>query len=274
MRAALAEMAKARAHAERRALVATWLLLTIAMVVVVALAAQPIYRFWLQQQALDGMASIPASRPMLGIEVVGDDQYLPYRAYEVPAFAIEKYEVTNARYSLCVRAGACVSPISSSSEYTASERANYPVTNVTFGQARDFCNWLGRRLPTEFEWERAARGEEARLWPWRDPQPPASLEHANLSYGDGSAKLQPVGRTLQGMSPDGVYDLAGNVWEWSSSPYEVQTDDTQAETIIVYSVRGGGGNLSADSMPNIAIRLPAEPLVFDAYIGFRCAESR
>jgi formylglycine-generating enzyme required for sulfatase activity len=157
------------------------------------------------------MASIPA-----GPVTVGPDEYLG-RAQQgfdhLDAFSIDRYEVTNARYRLCVKAKACSSP-SNPLEILDTSRANYPVTGITAIQASEFCHWVGGRLPTEIEWERAARGAEGRTWPWGEADISPLL--ANIDFGDG-AELKPVGSYPAGCTPEHICDLLGNASEITSS---------------------------------------------------------
>lgn len=155
----------------------------------------------------------------------------------VPAFWIDKYEVTNYQYSLCVSAGTCLAPALGSGQsagnsiddlfidyYVNPEFANYPVVYVDFYKARAYCTWAGGRLPNEREWEKAARGTDGRKYPWgNDPvendkgnfcDGNCPKEHANTNYDDGFAETAPVGSYPTGASPYGVLDMAGNVWEW------------------------------------------------------------
>ncbi|RMD97430.1 MAG: hypothetical protein D6816_17575, partial [Bacteroidetes bacterium] len=138
--------------------------------------------------------------------------------YFVPAFAIEPYEVTNGRYQLCVDFGPCSPPNEMPSEFLNEEKKNWPVNNVTAVQAMQFCQWIGRTLPTDMQWERAARGGNGRVWPWETDEPPTP-NHANINFGNSPGDVQEVGLTTKGKTPEGVYDLVGNVLEWTRSPY-------------------------------------------------------
>jgi formylglycine-generating enzyme required for sulfatase activity len=186
--------------------------------------------------------------------------------------------VTNRRYVACVDAKICSPPNAPPGRYASPDVADLPVVNVTALQASQFCNWLGLRLPTELEWERAARGTDGRPWPWGTERPTSSLQ-ANFIYADTQPLLSPVGRSLAGATPEGIYDLAGNVWEWTSSNYNLQSKDKDWTDIRQQppdslSVRGGGADSTPDALGNVAFRLSSSPFEPGPYIGFRCAVSR
>lgn len=157
---------------------------------------------------------------------------VPVHTVYVDAFWIDKYEVTNHQYSLCVADGMCTEPKLLNSflgipYYGNPEYDDYPVNYVDYYSARNYCTWAERRLPTEREWEKAARGIDARKYPWgNDPvtddkanfcDSNCPKRHANPSYDDGYVETAPVGSYPAGASPYGVLDMAGNVWEWVDS---------------------------------------------------------
>jgi formylglycine-generating enzyme required for sulfatase activity len=153
--------------------------------------------------------TIPAGEFQMGSEN-GDDDEEPVHAVYVDEFEIGKFEVTNDQYSQCVNAGICTG-----SAFGEADNL-YPVTSVSWYDANDFCAWVGGRLPTETEWEMAARGTDQRSFPWGEN---VSCDKANYS-GCGLSGPTPVGSYESGKSPYGVYDMGGNVWEWTSSLYE------------------------------------------------------
>lgn len=141
----------------------------------------------------------------------------PQHSVSLDAFWIDQTEVTNRQYALCVSAGECALPLSlkspmRSTYYDDPQFENYPVIYVEWGMAKTYCEWVGRRLPTEAEWEKAARGTDGRAYPWGNNPPNDNL----LNYNSLERDTTEVGKYPQGQSPFGVYDLAGNVWEWGS----------------------------------------------------------
>jgi formylglycine-generating enzyme required for sulfatase activity len=137
------------------------------------------------------------------------------------AYYMDVYEVTNARYRACVDAGTCSPPRSNGSNgivayYNDMAYSNFPVVNIDWEQAVAFCAWDGKRLPTEAEWEKAARGMDTRRYPWGDAPPTSSRLNYNLDPHDTVA----VGSYPSGVSPYGIHDMAGNVREWTADWYD------------------------------------------------------
>jgi serine/threonine-protein kinase len=141
---------------------------------------------------------------------------MPQHVVYVSAFYMDVTEITNSQYRACANAGGCDPPDEGSGQYRRSEYfdrsqyANYPVVWVSWFDARDYCTWAGERLPTEAEWEKAARGTDARIYPWGNV---FSSDRANTQDRGSEAILQ-VGQFGSGASPYGILDLAGNVWEY------------------------------------------------------------
>ena len=172
---------------------------------------------------VDGMTQVfvPAGTlHMGGLDVYADDDELPIHDVSIKAFWLDQTEVTNGMYNLCVQAGNCRPPQKPSSArrpayFGDAEFQDYPVVQISWGDAQNYCAWAGRRLPTEAEWERAARGDDMRTWPWGD-EPPSAL-YAN--FGALLRDTSRVGSYPAGASPYGALDMAGNVWEWVSDFY-------------------------------------------------------
>lgn len=164
----------------------------------------------------------------------------------VGAFLIDRHETTAARYRACVRAGAC-DPRPIVAGLTEYVRDEWPMVNVTWGEAQAFCAWEGKRLPTEAEWEKAARGVDGRRWPWghferadaanlgrAEPEitrpPLARWPSFATDGGDGVALIARPGSFAWGRSPYGVQDMTGNVEEWVADAYS--TDGYRGLTSI------------------------------------------
>jgi formylglycine-generating enzyme required for sulfatase activity len=156
---------------------------------------------------------VPAGVVFLGSDpadaVGADADEAPAHAVEVSAFRISRAPVTNVQYGAFVAATGRGAPGHWPAGSPPAETADHPVTYVSFADALAYCAWAGAGLPTEAEWERAARGADARAWPWGD-EPPAA-RHAN--HGGTPGAPCAVGTHPDGASPFGVLDLAGNVWE-------------------------------------------------------------
>ena len=160
-----------------------------------------------------GMIFIPAGSFMMGCSNAstlcpGATDETPYHAVMLSDYYIDATEVTQSAYKGCVDAGTCTPP---TTNFNPSVFGAYPVTNVSWQQALVYCAWVGRRLPTEAEWEKAGRGSDGRTYPWGEAMPTCTL--ANLGGGCGGA-TQVVGTHPAGASPYGVLDMVGNVHEW------------------------------------------------------------
>ena len=140
----------------------------------------------------------------------------------LPEFYIGKYPVTNAQYAAFVKATGGRGLSGWLSESTLRGKEAHPAVNVSWRDAAAFCRWLGQgtglafRLPTEAEWEKAARGADGRIYPWGDAPPDETLCNIDGTVGDTT----PVGTYPKGASPCGALDMAGNVWEWTGSLYK------------------------------------------------------
>jgi formylglycine-generating enzyme required for sulfatase activity len=196
----------------------------------------------------------------------------------VAEFGIDRTEVTNERYRACVLDGVCSPPASREDDPRIS-LGTMPVVGVSFADAERFCAHAGGRLPTEEEWEKAARGDSDRMFPWGDRWGEGLANHGSSPFrpddADGYQLLAPVGSFPEGASPYGVLDLAGNVWEWTSSP--TRASDFASLGISGMSaagrrvLRGGAFDHPIHAL-RVTARLPfASEATVAGDVGFRCA---
>lgn len=226
---------------------------------------------------------IPAAALLMGTaDNHGADDERPLHQVRISTFSIDRYEVTNARYLRCVNAGVCQSPLLTSSAKRAAyfaqpEFADYPVIFVDWDRANAFCRFDGGRLPTEAEWELAAKGPapSQRIFPWGDAPPDCSK--ANMGGEQNCVgDTDRVGRRLLGASVYGVHDLAGNVWEWTADWYgphyyaESPTIDPKGPASGTLKVMRGGCFASGASSLRVSCRKAELPGTWAPNVGFRC----
>jgi formylglycine-generating enzyme required for sulfatase activity len=239
------------------------------------------------------MRLVPAGEFSMGSEN-GDSDERPVHQVYLDAFYMDMYEVTNAAYRACVSAGVCTPPHDTSSAtrsiyYGNSQYDNYPVIYVDWEQANTYCEWRGGSLPTEAQWEKAARGTDGRTYPWGNAFDGTKVNFCdkNCPFGeldktvdDGYADTSPVGSYESGKSPYGIYDLAGNVWEWvadwydpnyyASSPSSNPLGPSSGQDRVL---RGGSWDVNRYGVRS-AYRNYYTPDVINFFsVGFRCARS-
>jgi len=218
-----------------------------------------------EQQRTGEMVSVPAGKFFMGcneeVDTECDDDEKPGRQLSVDAFKIDKTEVTVAQFAQCVNGGTCSSqgltmPYYNDKEqpefawacnWDKSGRENHPINCVDWNQAKAYCGWAGKRLPTEAEWEKAARGTNGQKYPWGSRGYGNAGKVANIAdetakrsqagwtvaegYDDGFYGTAPVGSFPAGASPYKALDMIGNVWEWMADWYDKEQK--------YRSVRGG-----------------------------------
>jgi formylglycine-generating enzyme required for sulfatase activity len=165
----------------------------------------------------EGMVVIPAGEFLMGAEDGLQDARPIHRVY-LTSYWFDKYEVTNAQYRQCIEGGGCTPP-KDRQAFDDPQRLQHPVTNITWSQARSFCEWQGKRLPTEAEWEKAARGTDGRRYPWGNSGKVVKNRMKNGELTAGSNGTEPVGFQTSTVSAYGVFDLIGSVSQWVKDWY-------------------------------------------------------
>ena len=227
--------------------------------------------------ARDGaeMVLVPAGEFIMG-SLDGDADEAPPRKVFLPAFYIDKFEVTHAQYAKFLadiqsKLGRLTvhPPVDWPNGKMPPKLANHPVVNVTFADAETYAKWAGKRLPTEAEWEKAARGNDGRIFPWGNATNQSAWGEA------GKERTWPVGSFTNDVSPFGAMDMAGNVWEWTATWYDAYPGNTNLELAFgtKYRVIRGGGAIEYYGKPSTrrcAQRGRSVPYgTFDG-LGFRC----
>jgi formylglycine-generating enzyme len=221
------------------------------------------------------MVLVPAGEFTMGSDEGDDDEQPVHRVY-LDHFYLDTFEVTNGRFAKFVAAIQSEPPWGFADQATPVVYAERPVRWVNWLEATGYCLWAGKRLPTEAEWEKAARGTEGRVYPWGNEPPTAA--HAVFGLKEGAETVAPVGDHPLGRSPSGIHDLAGNLYEWVSDWY----DDAFYATPPTRNPRGpvegttkgqrGGSYINSPYRLRSAFRTKADPTEHDPHVGFRCAQ--
>jgi formylglycine-generating enzyme required for sulfatase activity len=216
---------------------------------------------------------VPESEFMMGSDSYYPDEK-PIHKVNLDAFWIDQTEVTNAMYAECMAADKCRAP-SIANHFRNPDYGNHPVVYVDWNKANTYCSWAGRELPSEAQWEKAARGTDARIYPWGNDTPNDTL----LNYNQKVSDTIKVSSYETGKSIYGAYDMAGNVWEWvndwySESYYQISpSSNPLGPNFGQYRlVRGGAWNYS-DSNVRSVDRFRNNPTYSSSSVGFRCARS-
>jgi len=198
----------------------------------------------------------------------------------LPLYYIDKYEVIQKDYRECVEAGVCSEPVKKRSGWRSDywgnpDYDNYPVLYVNYYEAEKYCKWRGKRLPTEFEWVKAANGGEMIWYPWGDVDPDSTNRFGNIFYSLNETKsydTAEVGTYPLDISPFGVMDLNGNVSEWTSSNWTrmLGYEATYGDKLKV--VKGGRWEETSNYSGWIAQRMAATPWTSSNTVGFRCVK--
>ena len=231
------------------------------------------------------MVFVPAGEFSMGSQG-GDADERPIHSVYLDKYYIDMYEVTNARYRACVEAGACLPPFQEGSftrgrYYNDPSFDDFPVMYVSWEMAQAYCAWRGVELPSEAQWEKAARGTDARTYPWGEG---IDCQRANYYHQEGAdfeacaGDTTRVGSYISGQSPYGAFDMTGNVWEWvadwySDSYYHESPlrNPLGPESGRMRVVRGGAWQFS-DYTLRAANRYWFNPANALENVGFRCAQ--
>jgi formylglycine-generating enzyme required for sulfatase activity len=237
----------------------------------------------------DQMVTIPAGPFTMGSDDGPEDER-PAHRIDLPPFAIDRLPVTNAQFAEFLNSSGTRNPkgerlfddddadarIHRVAGRWAADRGfeQHPVVEVSWGGARDYCAWRGGRLPSEAEWEKAARGSDGRRYPWGNDPP----EKARAQFAAAWNETAAVDAYPRGASPYGVLDMAGNAWEWVSSayrpyPYRAGDGREDPDTDAVRGTRGGGHDSRAAEITTTqrGRTLSRAPRAGHHNIGFRCA---
>jgi formylglycine-generating enzyme required for sulfatase activity len=222
-----------------------------------------------------GMVGILAGSYQMGcnsaVDSSCDPDESPQHTVTLGTFRIDITEVSEAAYDMCVSAGTCTAP---AGPYTPASTPTLPVQGVTWDQASAYCAWAGKRLPTEAEWERAARGTDGRLYPWGASAPTCSrVDYSACSQGAIAVTSDP-----SGASPAGALNMSGNEWEWVADYYDPSyyasspTANPQGPTTPGDRVIRGGSYSSVTTDLRTSNREHAQASNNAATHGFRCAK--
>lgn len=209
------------------------------------------------QSEITGKDGAPMVLVPAGEFLFGDDN----RSASLEAFYLDKYEVTTSQYAKFLQETDRKKPERWSSVSLADD-GDRPIIGVDWHDADAYCRWAGKRLPSEAEWEKAARGTDGRKYPWGNEAPTARHANFNKSSWSGYATLSAVGSYEAGKSPYGIHDLAGNVWEWTGSDY-----DPNGKLKVIR----GGSWTDTNKYVRSVYRDSQKPTVASNHVGFRCA---
>lgn len=225
-----------------------------------------------------GMIIVPAGDFIFGGQLLDGD--LEGHMVFVAEFMIDLTEVTTGAFAAFVEQTGYVTVAEQQGDpvswrkFASGDLKNHPVVFMAWDDATAYCSHVGKRLPSEVEWEKAARGDDARLWPWGNSWNEEWLNSLESGYG----RTTPVGAYPNGASPYGIADLAGNVWEWTATayvadPHEDSGDSSAEETFADSRVLRGGSWRTMANGTQTTYRKPAQPDYRRDTTGFRCAQS-
>ena len=221
------------------------------------------------------MVLVPAGEFTMGSDK-GDDDEQPVHKVFLDSFYIDKFEVTNGRFAKFVEAIQSEPPWGFKDKETSVLHADRPVRWVNWMDAVGYCLWAGKRLPTEAEWEKAARGTDARTYPWGNDAP--TTAHAVFGLKEGADTVSPIGNRDKGKSPYDVHDMAGNLYEWTTDWYDEQfynknpSINPKGPADGTAKVQRGGSYANGAYRLRSTFRTKGDPTEHDPNVGFRCAQ--
>jgi formylglycine-generating enzyme required for sulfatase activity len=253
-----------------------------AMLIVAGIVGAGAYAYWTFRQPaaeIAGKDGAPAVVVPAGNFVMGDGAESPLREVYLDSFYIDKHEVTVSRYAKFLRATGAAKPPEGWEESSLDTAGALPVVGVDWHDADAYCRWAGKRLPTESEWEKAARGADGRIYPWGNDEPnSARANFARSGEGPYRGGLAPVEDRAAGKSPYGAHDLAGNASEWVADWFASGfapgggRNPKGPENGTAKVIRGGGWYDSPERL-NSSRRMHASPDTRADDVGFRCAKA-
>ena len=256
-------------------------------------SAWDVTQCWPDTDDEEKMVSIPAGPFLRGCNTALDgdcfsDEY-PYRQLRLSAYRMDTHEVTTGEYRACVQAGGCLDTNlnydQTSCNYAQTGREDHPINCVDYDQAQAYCLWSGKHLPTEAQWEKAARGSDGRIYPWGNTPLP-SCTHTVMNNGTlsgcGEGRTSLVGSRPLGISPYGVLDMTGNVYEWTNdwwsdtyygiAPENDPQGPSNDDGVLIYRVlRGGSWSNINTAKLRASSRFVNSPTARSLNLGFRCA---
>jgi sulfatase modifying factor 1 len=221
------------------------------------------------------MVLIPAGEFTMGSDKGDDDEHPVHRVF-LNSYYIDKFEVTNGRFAKFVEAIHSEPPWGFADQETPVVHADHPVRWVNWMDAVGYCLWAGKRLPTEAEWEKAARGTDSRVYPWGN-DPPTPMQ-AVFGLKEGTETVSPIGNREKGQSPYGARDLAGNLYEWTTDWYDeeyyqkIPAINPQGPAEGTAKVQRGGSYTNTPYRLRSSFRTKGDPTEHEPNVGFRCAQ--
>jgi formylglycine-generating enzyme required for sulfatase activity len=231
----------------------------------------------------EGMALVAGGAYIVGRDDA-DPVEKPQRTVNLPAFFIDRNEVTNADYKRFTDATGHTPPPNWKDGSYPAGKDNYPVTSVTWQDASDYATWAGKRLPTEVEWEAAARGTDGRIYPWGNKWERAfsniGREVKTLKASEYANDIKQVGQFLEGASPAGALDMIGNVWEWTADEFALYPNGiTEIPEDIKSVIKPGktyrvirGGAFDGSKIHDGSYRGLLDASLPYPKVGFRCVK--